>query len=52
MVFIQGDAHHVDSEDDRASAWAPGDQPPDGGTREHFVRITPTFITGRRLRPR
>jgi nitroimidazol reductase NimA-like FMN-containing flavoprotein (pyridoxamine 5'-phosphate oxidase superfamily) len=52
MVFVQGDAHHVDSEDDRASAWAAGDQPPDGGTREHFVRITPTFITGRRLRQR
>jgi Pyridoxamine 5'-phosphate oxidase len=52
FVFIQGAAHHVDSEDDRASAWAPGVPPPAGGTRDHFVRITPTLVTGRRLRRR
>jgi hypothetical protein len=49
MVFIQGDAHHMDSEDDRASAWTPDISPPDSGTQEHFLRITPTLITGRRL---
>jgi hypothetical protein len=50
MVFIQGAAHHMDSEGDRASAWAPVGQSSGGGTREHFLRITPTYISGRRLR--
>jgi hypothetical protein len=50
MVFVQGAAHHMDSESDRASAWASGGQPSGGATREHFLRITPTFIAGRRLR--
>ena len=50
FVFIQGAAHHLDSDDDRAAAWASGVQPSAGGKREHFVRITPTFIVGRRLR--
>jgi hypothetical protein len=52
FVFVQGAAHHMDSDDDRASVAASGVQPWDAGTREHFVRITPTFITGRRIRPR
>jgi nitroimidazol reductase NimA-like FMN-containing flavoprotein (pyridoxamine 5'-phosphate oxidase superfamily) len=50
-VLIQGPAHRVESEADRASAlqsgvenWAPGD-------RELFVRILPSRITGRRIRP-
>jgi nitroimidazol reductase NimA-like FMN-containing flavoprotein (pyridoxamine 5'-phosphate oxidase superfamily) len=51
MVFMQGDAHHIESEDDRASAW-PRDVQPSGSAREHFLRITPTAITGRRLRRR
>jgi hypothetical protein len=50
LVFIQGAAHHMDSESDRASAWAPGGQPSGSGRREHFLRITPTHISGRRLR--
>ena len=51
FVFVQGAAHHVDAEDDRASvAAASGLRPWSGATGEHFVRITPTFITGRRLR--
>jgi hypothetical protein len=50
VVFIQGDAHHMDSEDDRVSAWTPDIAPSGSGTQEHFVRITPTLITGRRLR--
>jgi nitroimidazol reductase NimA-like FMN-containing flavoprotein (pyridoxamine 5'-phosphate oxidase superfamily) len=50
FVFIQGAAHHMDSDDDRAAAWASDVQPSAGGEREHFVRITPTFIAGRRLR--
>ena len=49
MVFIQGAAHHIDSEADRISEWAPSGKPAGAGTREHFLRITPTSIVGRRL---
>jgi hypothetical protein len=52
MVFIQGDAHHMDSEDDRVSAWTPDIPSSGSATQEHFLRITPTLITGRRLRQR
>jgi nitroimidazol reductase NimA-like FMN-containing flavoprotein (pyridoxamine 5'-phosphate oxidase superfamily) len=50
-VLIQGPAHRVGSETERAAAmqagvenWAPGD-------RELFVRIVPSRITGRRIVP-
>jgi nitroimidazol reductase NimA-like FMN-containing flavoprotein (pyridoxamine 5'-phosphate oxidase superfamily) len=50
-VLIQGPAHRVESEDERALAmqagvsnWAPGN-------RELFVRIVPSRITGRRIKP-
>jgi len=50
-VLIQGPAHRVESEAERASAlqagienWAPGD-------RELYVRIVPSRVTGRRIRP-
>ncbi len=50
-VLIQGPAHRVESESERACAlasgvenWAPGD-------RDLFVRIVPSRITGRRIRP-
>jgi hypothetical protein len=49
FVFIQGAAHHLDSGHDHASAGPPGGQP-SAGTQDDFVRITPTFIVGRRLR--
>lgn len=52
FVFIQGAAHHEDSDDDCASAWALDVQRSAGSMREHFVRITPTLITGSRLRRR
>jgi hypothetical protein len=44
-----GAAHHLDSSHDHASAGPPGAQP-SAGTQDNFVRITPTFIAGRRLR--
>jgi hypothetical protein len=50
FVFIQGAAHRLDSGHDRVSAGPPGGQPPAGSARENFVRVTPTFIAGRRLR--
>lgn len=49
-VLIQGPAHHVDSDTERESLAAAGVEPWPGGERELFVRITPTRVTGRRIR--
>lgn len=49
VVIIQGSAHHMESEDDRTSGWEPGSKPSSADAREHFLRITPTSIIGRRL---
>jgi nitroimidazol reductase NimA-like FMN-containing flavoprotein (pyridoxamine 5'-phosphate oxidase superfamily) len=51
FVFIHGAAHHVDSDAERASVLQAGVEPWPTGEREHFVRIIPTFITGRRIGP-
>jgi hypothetical protein len=50
-VFVQGDAHNVDSEEELAAAGWPV-RPGPGTPREHLVRITPAVLTGRRLRRR
>lgn len=50
FVVIQGAAHHVDSDDDRAAAWAPDAEASARDMPDHFVRITPAFVTGRRRR--
>jgi len=49
-VLIQGPAHYVESDTERASVLEAGVQPWAGGARELFLRITPTRITGRRVR--
>ncbi len=49
-VLIQGAAHHVDSDTERASLLQAGVEPWAGGTRNLFIRITPDRITGRRIR--
>jgi nitroimidazol reductase NimA-like FMN-containing flavoprotein (pyridoxamine 5'-phosphate oxidase superfamily) len=49
-VLVQGPAHHLDSEAERAEAVAVGVTPWAGGDRDHFVRISPARITGRRIR--
>ena len=49
-VLIQGPAHHV-SEAERKSAEQAGVEPWPSGDRELFVRIVPSRITGRRIRP-
>jgi nitroimidazol reductase NimA-like FMN-containing flavoprotein (pyridoxamine 5'-phosphate oxidase superfamily) len=49
-VLVQGPAHHLDSAGERADAEAAGVEPWPGGEREHFIRITPVRITGRRIR--
>jgi nitroimidazol reductase NimA-like FMN-containing flavoprotein (pyridoxamine 5'-phosphate oxidase superfamily) len=48
-VLIQGSAHHVESEAERASVEGAGVDPWPGGGRELFLRITPMRITGRRV---
>jgi hypothetical protein len=49
-VLVQGGAHHVDSADEYASVRESGVESWAGGNREHFLRIIPTRITGRRVR--
>jgi nitroimidazol reductase NimA-like FMN-containing flavoprotein (pyridoxamine 5'-phosphate oxidase superfamily) len=49
-VLVQGPAHHMDSEQERASVAAAGVEPWPGGDREVFLRIIPSRITGRRIR--
>lgn len=49
-VLIQGDAHHAEADDERASAEASGVEPWPSGERELFIRIVPTRVTGRRVR--
>lgn len=48
-VLIQGSAHHVESEAERASVAGAGVDPWPGGDRELFLRIIPTRVTGRRV---
>jgi nitroimidazol reductase NimA-like FMN-containing flavoprotein (pyridoxamine 5'-phosphate oxidase superfamily) len=48
-VLVQGSAHHVESEAERASVAAAGVEPWAGGNRELFLRIIPSRITGRRV---
>jgi nitroimidazol reductase NimA-like FMN-containing flavoprotein (pyridoxamine 5'-phosphate oxidase superfamily) len=50
-VLIQGPAHRVDSEIERAAAEQAGVEPWPAGERELFLRITPHRVTGRRIRP-
>jgi nitroimidazol reductase NimA-like FMN-containing flavoprotein (pyridoxamine 5'-phosphate oxidase superfamily) len=49
-VLIQGPAHHLDSAVEQEAAIAGGVHPWAGEDKDHFIRITPTRITGRRVR--
>lgn len=49
-VLVQGPAHHMESEEERAVAEQAGVEPWAPGDREHFISITPARITGRRIR--
>jgi hypothetical protein len=49
-ILIQGAAHPVDSEPERASVAESGVEAWAGGEKELFVRVIPTRITGRRIR--
>lgn len=48
-VLVQGPAHHVDSGNERADAEAAGLETWAGSNRDHFIRIRPTRVTGRRI---
>jgi nitroimidazol reductase NimA-like FMN-containing flavoprotein (pyridoxamine 5'-phosphate oxidase superfamily) len=49
-VLVQGSAHLVDSEAERASIVQSGVEPWAGGEKELFIRVIPSRITGRRIR--
>jgi len=49
-VLVQGPAHHLDSDEERAQAEAIGLETWSGSNRDHFIRITPARVTGRRIR--
>ena len=49
-VLVQGPAHHLDDAAERAEALAAGVQPWPGGERDHFIKISPMRISGRRVR--
>jgi nitroimidazol reductase NimA-like FMN-containing flavoprotein (pyridoxamine 5'-phosphate oxidase superfamily) len=49
-VLIQGSAHHVDSDQERAQVMRSGVEAWPGGEKDLFIRILPTRITGRRIR--
>jgi nitroimidazol reductase NimA-like FMN-containing flavoprotein (pyridoxamine 5'-phosphate oxidase superfamily) len=49
-VLIQGPAHHV-PEGERESAERAGVEPWPAGERELFIRIVPSRVTGRRIKP-
>lgn len=51
-VLIQGPAHHLDSADERISALAAAVEPWPADAKDHFISITPTRITGRRIHRR
>jgi nitroimidazol reductase NimA-like FMN-containing flavoprotein (pyridoxamine 5'-phosphate oxidase superfamily) len=49
-VLVQGSAHHVDTDEERAAVASAEVEPWPEGEREHFIRIHPARITGRRIR--
>ena len=49
-VLIQGPAHHLDTDEERAEAGGIGLETWAGGDRDHFIRINPARVTGRRIR--
>jgi nitroimidazol reductase NimA-like FMN-containing flavoprotein (pyridoxamine 5'-phosphate oxidase superfamily) len=51
-VMVQGSVHHVDSATERKSLLDAGVEVWPEGERQHFIRITPIRISGRRISQR
>jgi len=51
-VMVQGSVHHVDSATERNSLLDAGIEVWPEGERQHFIRITPIHISGRRISQR
>jgi nitroimidazol reductase NimA-like FMN-containing flavoprotein (pyridoxamine 5'-phosphate oxidase superfamily) len=49
-VLIQGPAHHLDSGAQQESVRSAEVEPWPSGEKDHFIRITPVRVTGRRIR--
>jgi nitroimidazol reductase NimA-like FMN-containing flavoprotein (pyridoxamine 5'-phosphate oxidase superfamily) len=49
-VLIRGPAHHIVSEQERSAVARTGVTPWVGGSKERYIQIVPTRITGRRIR--
>ncbi len=49
-VLVQGPAHHLDDAAERAEAMTAGIEAWPGGERDHFIKISPMRVTGRRIR--
>jgi nitroimidazol reductase NimA-like FMN-containing flavoprotein (pyridoxamine 5'-phosphate oxidase superfamily) len=48
-VMIQGAAHYLEDQEERAAAAAAGIDPWAGGDKDVYISIRPTHITGRRV---
>ncbi|HXW46442.1 MAG TPA: pyridoxamine 5'-phosphate oxidase family protein [Streptosporangiaceae bacterium] len=51
-VLVQGPAHHMDTEAEQAEARALGIETWAEGEQDHFIKITPAEVAGRRVRRR
>jgi nitroimidazol reductase NimA-like FMN-containing flavoprotein (pyridoxamine 5'-phosphate oxidase superfamily) len=49
-VLVQGAAHHLDDDAESADALTAGVEAWPGGERDHFIKISPMRVTGRRIR--
>ncbi len=49
-VLVQGPAHHLDDQAERDDAMTVGVETWPGGERDHFIKINPMRVTGRRIR--
>lgn len=50
VVLVQGAAHHIDTEAERAAIADLGLEPWVEGEPEHFIQVTPNQISGQRVR--
>ena len=48
-VLVRGTAHHLDADDEQEAARLAGVEPWPAGDRNHFIRVIPVRVTGRRI---